>query len=178
MKNRISALAIALLAAATATTSCLKIWDIAPITVKVYVSNAEGADLLDPQTVGAFDPAAISATWQGETYAVSDGEIPLEYGTVSEEGNATAVTRAYVPMFYGLSIFTDNNGRRYLYFGELSGEENFNNEVLTIDWGNGTVDHITIYNNFRWTITGNPKITRRFFFNDTKSDKATFRIVR
>ncbi len=142
------------------------IWDIAPIVVQVYVNNSDGESLIDPDSQsGPYDLTSITAQWRDSTYNVASDEPK---------------TKAYFAAFDGLTLKSDAYGRWYLCFGELDGEENINNENLTINWGDGSSDTITIFNKFRWKTNGNPSITRRFYLNGEKQDNdiAVFKLVK
>ena len=48
-----------------------KIWDINPVTVSVTATDAQGNDLLNPQTPGALEVGKIKALYKGEEYTLS-----------------------------------------------------------------------------------------------------------
>ncbi len=144
------------------------IWDIAPIEVQVYVNNADGENLIDPDNAeGTLDLGKITAEWEGVTYSIA-----------SEESGVKPM--AYRPVFSGLTVSTDSFGKWRLCFGELDGEDNIDNKKLVIHWGDGSSDTITIFNKFKWKANGDPSITRRFYLNGEKqsSDIATFKLVK
>ncbi len=144
------------------------IWDIAPIDVQIYVNNADGENLIDPdETEGTLDITKITAEWEGETYSVSTEESGPQ-------------TKYYLPHFCGLTVNADSFGKWRLCFGELDGQENMDNRKLVIHWGDGSSDTITIFNKFKWKANGDPSITRRFYLNGEKlsSDIATFKLVK
>ena len=147
------------------------IYDIAPIVLRVYLVDSDGTDLLDPANAGnGIDMSGITAEFQGKTYVLSD----------KEQGAREVGTKAYMPYFSGLNLESDPYGRWMLSFGELDGEENFDNEDFTINWGDGTSTVITIFNKFKWKTSGSPSITRRFYVDGKKqdSDIATFKLVK
>ena len=147
------------------------IYDIAPIVLRVYLVDSDGTDLLDPANAGnGIDVSGITAEFQGKTYVLSD----------KEQGVREVGTKAYMPYFSGLNLESDPYGRWMLSFGELDGEENFDNEDFTINWGDGTSTVITIFNKFKWKTSGSPSITRRFYVDGKKqdSDIATFKLVK
>ena len=147
------------------------IWDINPIVLHVYVSDSDGNNLLSEESSGSghLDIDKIYAVFDGQNY-------PL---TVEDEGK-NPYTKAYMPDFQGLCLSTDFYGNKYLSFGELDGEEELKNVDLIIYWGDGTSDTITIFNHFKWKLSGEPSITRRYYVNgkQTESDIATFRFVK
>ena len=64
-----------------------KIWDINPVTVSVTATDAQGNDLLNPQTPGALEVGKIKALYKGEEYACDE---------------KLAASKAVLPRFYGL----------------------------------------------------------------------------
>ena len=111
------------------------IQDWAPIDVYVKVSNAEGQNLLDSVTPNNLVNKEISAEWMGETY-VAD--------TISWR-EKQHMTRTYLPMMNGL-MYVTKDGEQMLYFGELAGDGDYDDEPLTIHWPDGSTDVITISN--------------------------------
>jgi hypothetical protein len=106
-----------------------------PIRIYVKVSNAEGKNLLDSTTIGSFVGKEISAEWKGETY-IAD--------TVSL-WKKQHMTRVYLPMMDGL-MYVTKNGEQMLYFGELAGDGDYDDEPFTIHWPDGSTDVITVKN--------------------------------
>jgi len=128
------------------------IYDISPIVPYIYVYDEDGDNLLDPSSDNALNTEAISVTFKGEKYSIE------------------AESKAYLPYFFGLKLSKDMYGNMMLMFGELDGTEDFDNEDLTIVWGDGSSDVITIFNHFRWKSDGSPSITRRFYVNGVQTD--------
>ena len=106
-----------------------------PINIYVKVTNAEGQNLLDSVTLNNFVDKEISAEWMGETY-VAD--------TISL-WEKQHMTRMYLPMMNGL-MYVTKNGEQMLYFGELAGDGDYDDEPLTIHWPDGSTDVITVKN--------------------------------
>ncbi len=145
--------------------------DISPIVLQIYLSDKDGANLLDPeQEDNPVQVRGISATFQGRTFSVSGADG----GDIDTRG----VT--YYPEYTSLRLVTDFYGNYMLLFGAIDGQEELDNEDFVLNWGDGTSDVITIFNNFRWKSNGSPSITRRFYVNGERqdSDIATFRLVR
>ena len=106
-----------------------------PINIYIKVSNAEGQNLLDTATPDNFVDKEISAEWMGETY-VAD--------TISL-WEKQHMTRMYLPEMHGL-MYKTKNGEKVLYFGELAGDGDYEDEPLTIHWPDGSTDVITVKN--------------------------------
>ncbi len=143
-------------------------YDIAPIVPQIYLNDKDGRDLLDPyRSDSEFDPMKVTVVYEDSTYTVKTRDELVE-------------TRAYMPWFFGLAIQKDAFGRWLLSFGELDGTEDIDNKDIMIDWGNGCIDVITIFNNFKWKANGSPSIKRRFYVNGKKtdSDVAVFTFVK
>lgn len=140
------------------------VYDIAPITLHVYVNDGDGRNLLDEEN-GALDAEKITVSYKGEIYGARRSE---------------AETKAYLPVFSGLEITKDFYGNSLLTFGELDGADNMDNEDIVISWGDGTSDTITVFNKCKYKVNGDLSITRRFYVNgkNTKSDIAKFVFVK
>ena len=106
-----------------------------PIDIYIKVSNTEGKNLLDSATIGSFVGKEISAEWRGETY-IAD--------TVSM-WETLHMSRVYLPMMNGL-MYVTKNGEQMLYFGELAGDGDYDDEPLTIHWPDGSTDVIAVKN--------------------------------
>ena len=145
------------------------IWDIAPISLWIYISDDDGKNMLDPEVPAeVFDVSRVTAKWMGKTYKVDSGQN----GGVSM--SMVGVT------FSGLKLDKDSYGRWILSFGEFDGSTNIDNQDLIISWGDGISDTITVFNHFSWNSNGSPSITRRFYVNGKKqdSDIAVFSFVK
>lgn len=113
------------------------IWDISPLVISVKVVSTDGYSVLN-----ASNTPQITATFRGKTYACS------------------RKTRYYMPQFFGLVFSND-----YLLFGELNGDDNYSNEQLTINWGDGSpADVITFNHKVEWK-HNKPHFKQSFFLN-------------
>ena len=137
MKNKTLLAAMMLMLASSAMfVSCNPpIQDWAPIVIYIKVSNADGQNLLDPATPNNFVDKEISAEWMGETYVADTVSLWEKQHT----------TREYLPWMNGL-MYISKNGEQMLYFGELAGDGDYDDEPLTIYWPDGSTDVITIKN--------------------------------
>ena len=111
------------------------IWDFAPINFIIAVQDAEGNDLLNPLTEGHILEQDIKAIYQGKEYKLNE---------------QVAQTRDYLAILRGLQAFMTEDGRYMLFFGELDGTDTYDNETLTLDWGDGTTDVITFSSRLTW----------------------------
>ena len=137
MKNKtLLAAMILMLASSAMFVSCNPpIQDWAPIDIYIKVSNADGQNLLDPATPNNFVDKEISAEWMGETYVADTVSLWEKQHT----------TRVYIPEMNGLMYIT-KNGEQMLYFGELAGDGDYDDEPFTIHWPDGSTDVITVKN--------------------------------
>lgn len=99
-------------------------WDFVPVNIEVMVQDADGNDLLNPETEGNISGNTIKAIFEGETY----------------ERDVDVATKAILVVFHGL--LTDQYdsgeyaGRYYLKFGEFARDDNYEKEFV-LDWGDG-----------------------------------------
>ena len=131
--------------------------DAMPVTLEIFVKDTEGNNLLD---YGWLDGKNVTATFKGETYELQK-DVP---------------TRAYMPHFYGFKV-TDRDLGTMLYFGELDGTHDMNDEFV-INWGDGTFDTIVIYNDCRTTMNGGYDIKRHYVVNGVKTENHKITITK
>ena len=149
-----------LIAISSVVTSCENMQveaDAMPVTLEIFVKDAEGNNLLD---YGWLDGKNVIATFKGETYELQK-DVP---------------TRAYMPHFYGFKVTGSDLGAM-LYFGELDGTHDMNDEFV-INWGDGTFDTIVIYNDCRTTMNGGYDIKRHYVVNGVKTENHRITITK
>ena len=149
-----------LIAISSVITSCENMQveaDAMPVTLEIFVKDAEGNNLLD---YGWLDGKNVIATFKGETYELQK-DVP---------------TRAYMPHFYGFKVTGSDLGAM-LYFGELDGTHDMNDEFV-INWGDGTFDTIVIYNDCRTTMNGGYDIRRHYVVNGVKTENHRITITK
>lgn len=130
--------------------------DASPVTMEIYVKDADGNNLLEQNWLLGKN---VTATFKGETYDLQTEE-----------------TRAYMPHFYGFKVTARDLGM-YLYFGELAGTEALNDDFV-INWGDGSSDVITIYNDCKAKMNGAYDIKRHFVVNGVKTEDNRITLVK
>ena len=140
-----------------------KIWDINPVTVSVTATDAQGNDLLNPQTPGALEVGKIKALYKGEEYACDE---------------KLAASKAVLPRFYGLKTEKSALGICLLRFGELEGAQSYTNESVTIIWPDGSSDQISFNRVFRWKANGDPEIKEKWFLNGSEVSGKLVKIIK
>ena len=130
--------------------------DASPVTMEIYVKDADGNNLLEQNWLLGKN---VTATFKGETYDLQTEE-----------------TRAYMPHFYGFKVTARDLGM-YLYFGELAGTEALNDDFV-INWGDGSPDVITIYNDCKAKMNGAYDIKRHFVVNGVKTEDNRITLVK
>ena len=105
----------------------IKIIDWVPVTFQVRVQDENGKDLLDP---------ANDNTWLIGTHISFNGT-----SDTLEEGDIVPVTKAVEVIYEGVRL---EKGEDYYYlaFGEFR-RTDYDNEVIAINWPDGTYDEIT-----------------------------------
>ena len=129
------------------------IWDFSPINFHFTLTGENGEDLLNPATPGTYAGISISATYNEKTY-VKD----------IFENNNVPYGRAYFANLFGIYTTQMKDGRYALVFGELDGADKYENETITLDWGDGTKDVITFSSRIKWK-GHDPKGIRTFKLN-------------
>ena len=138
----------------------LIIWDFAPINFYMTVQDAEGNDLLSPTTEGNILNQDIKAIYQGKEYRLDELALPD--------------TKVYLARMYGLHIVETEDGRSLLCFGELQGEDTYEDETITLDWGDGTTDVITFSSRLTWKSPEEPEFDRHFYLNGVEQESSSF----
>ena len=140
------------------------IWDIAPVELSIFITDAEGNDLLD-STLQENLIKDITVSYQGEIYPVMTEREYYE----KQFGNNQ--TRAYMPQFYGLilrqywSHKTFTNGNFELVFGEFNGEENIDKREITLNLPDSRQAILSYKNSFKWKSNGDPNKSTIFYLN-------------
>ena len=101
--------------------------DWVPVTFQVRVQDENGKDLLDP---------ANDNTWLIGTLISFNGT-----SDTLEEGDIVPVTKAVNVIYEGVRLEKDED-YYYLAFGEFR-RTDYDNEVIAINWPDGTYDEIT-----------------------------------
>lgn len=132
-------------------------WDAVPLSVLIFVENADGQNLLDPNTPNSFVGDTIIAEWMGETYAMTD-TVPIN--------SETARTRAIGTYMYGLVYLLIEDSIPALYFGQIDGAGHYDDEPATIHWPDGSTDVISITASYKWSEKKGPyDFVRKFKLN-------------
>lgn len=140
------------------------IWDIAPVELRIFITDGEGNDLLD-STIQNNLIKDITVSYQGEIYPVMTEREYYE----KQYGNYQ--TRAYMPQFYGLilrqywSHNTFTNGNFELVFGEFNGEENIDKREIILNLPDSRQAILSYKNSFKWKSNGDPNKSTIFYLN-------------
>lgn len=126
------------------------IWDFAPIELHIAVQDAQGNDLLNPETPGNIAKQGIKAIYNGKIY---EKDVPISQ------------TKAYLAHFNGLQTMKFETGKYFLTFGEFNGDDTFDNEKVIIDWNDGTQDVITFSSKLIWKSKNKTVFDRKFCLN-------------
>ena len=107
--------------------------DWAPIEMYIYLSDADGNNLLDPASEECYDSANITLTYNGEQYSVDNW--------LREDNEPMAKPLAYFAVFDNPYITRDRNGVAFMTVGEWAGG-NHKWEMCSVEiaWGDGTTD--------------------------------------
>lgn len=132
---RITALNVLLFTLTTIFTACEVEMDYSPVTLKITVHDAAGADLFDPATPDNLLDKGIVLQYAGYTYTLTSDNLVLydsrEYIAVLQE-----------PHIYHNTIgWKEMEGKFFCSIGEWAGDEH-HHEKVTITWPDGTTDEL------------------------------------
>ncbi|MFI3240540.1 MAG: hypothetical protein R3Y22_08140 [Bacteroidales bacterium] len=139
-------------------------WDIAPVTLQIYVQDSDGNDLLNENTPNNILSNDIKVTYNDEEYRVTS------------EDEEEILNRAYLAHFYGLELTRTISGEYYLFFGEFNGTDDWD-ESLILDLGDGNTYNITFEHDITWLL-GYPKISNKYYLDNKKQDSGTLQITK
>ena len=151
--------------------------DWAPIELFVYLSDADGNNLLDPEYEHAYDSANIVLTYEGEEYEV------INYLTPSEP---KARTMEYLAVFDAPYISRDTKGVARLTIGEWGQDEKWDMATVEVSWGDGTTDTFAFSHDY----TYNPEyrndadngwgytFTTQYYLNGEPHDGFVYNLVK
>lgn len=139
--------------------------DFYPIDVEVFVTDAKGVNLLDPSVPNSIINSDIQLVYNKETYQL-DKAFQLDYPK----------SRAYLPMFSGLTLRTIKGGQPYLNIGEFDGAQDCVKRSFVIEWGDGTKSEISYSN--KAIEKGKDSRAERSFYLDGKEVENPITIVK
>ena len=131
--------------------------DWTPVTLGIYAYDA------DNHSIVSADMPGMTLTYQDKTYTVQEaGEDFHDW------------TKALPAIFYGFLAVTDGKGEPYLYFGEIDGARDYDEDIV-LHWPDGSEDTIhyhcsnhrewpTVDCNRYWQLNGQPHEGSRFTF--------------
>lgn len=132
---RLVALSTILVATAAIFAACDWEDDYSPVTLKITVHDAAGADLFDPATPDNLLDKGIVLQYAGRTY------------TLSSDNLSPYNSRAYLAfldapvIYHNTQGWYDMEGKYFCSIGEWAGDEH-HDEKATITWPDGTTDEL------------------------------------
>ena len=126
--------------------------DFTPITMWVYVHDANGVDLLDPQSESGIDLENIFLEFEGETYTVkghTDFDNYVYYST----------TRYLASYFDGIALRHPKDSDYCLYIGYWNSDAKRHYTEMTLHWGDGTSDKLGFTSDYDYdpSLKNNPE---------------------
>ena len=115
--------------------------DWAPIELFVYLNDADGNNLLDPEYEHAYDSANIVLTYEGKEYEV------INYLTPNEP---QAQPMYYLAVFDAPYICHDTKGVARLTIGEWGRVGKWDMATVEVAWGDGTTDTFAFSHDFTY----------------------------
>lgn len=141
------------------------IYDIAPTVLKIVLVDEDGNNLLDRSVPGNWAGEAMNIEYKGK-----------EYSAVWTAEELYPRSRMYVPMFSGLvwSKITEPNDAGCLWFGEFSGEKDFDMSLkFSIEKLNSDYE----FGFYQKTIGENGNRTNCIIYNGKKEKGTTLTLI-
>lgn len=151
--------------------------DWAPLELFVYLSDADGNNLFDPEYEHAYDSANIVLTYEGKEYEV------INYLTPNEP---RAQPMYYLAVFDAPYICHDTKGVARLTIGEWGRDAKWDMATVDVAWGDGTTDTFA----FSHDCSYNPEycndpdngwgfiFTTQYYLNGESHDGCTYYLVK
>ena len=151
--------------------------DWAPIVLGVYISDAEGNNLLDPAFEGAYNIDDMVLTYEGEEYEVVSYLAPKE---------PTVRPLAYLAIFDGAHVICDRDGAAVMVIGEWARDDKWDMATVEVAWGDGTKDTFAFSHDYTydpeyrndaehsWGYT----FTSQFYLNGEPNADCVYRLVK
>ncbi len=126
--------------------------DVTEVNVPIYLYDAYGRNILDPDSGVNFDPtyAEIKVLYNGEEYLLGDDNV---------------TTRQYLATFSGLRLDSANNR---LVFGDFQGDED-HDITITLDMDYGFEYEIRFVHNYSW-VAYEPVLESTYYINGEQMD--------
>ncbi len=159
-------LSLAVVIASLALTSCEEgEKDYVPVTFAVYVSDAEGNDLLDPSVENNLTDRGITLAYKGVEYRIDKTDM--------RDHEMYYATRVYMTQFTGGYIERMIGDKFRLVIGEWMGDCRWEDETVTINWPDGTKNELSFTLKKRgWT-------NAAFYLDGKKNgERNVFRLVK
>lgn len=129
------------------------IWDVAPYSITMLVTDTEGNNLFESSTPGNWLDSPISALYDDKEYTYPKEETPQ--------------TKEYLAEITGLKVVNyntlDGGAVTYLVFGEFNGDDTLSSEVQ-FSWPDGSSDVISFEHSCPY-INNEPHPKTSFFLN-------------
>lgn len=147
------------------------LWEFVPMDVMVHVVNANGENLLSPETPGYIVPEEVKAKYNGKVYEygytfVVDGK-PVPYRSLSINDTPDSEnTRAIPATWYGLHDgYSGDDLEPTINFGTFDPTVGYRNEEFEIVWPDGSSDRIAFDLFIDWTDEDNPQYVKNLYLN-------------
>lgn len=139
------------------------IWDIMPEEIQIEVTDANGVDLINPNSPNSIADNGIKIEVDGKVY--EKDSLPKYY------------SRAILAEFYGLKSAVRSDGRYVLSIGEFDRAVNCDGKEILVDWNDGSKkDTLLFVNHIKWK-HNEPRITTLVYLNG-KETGSSMKIVK
>lgn len=133
-------------------------YDILPVVIKVYVTDSEGHDLLNPEVTNTIVNNKIKVLYKAKEYEMH------------WEPEHSSGSRAIPVVWNGLQVCKPYNedGRYFLTFGDFDRQTCYEDEEFVIDWGDGSWNTVFRFSNSFWWENHEPENVFYLYVNGEK----------
>lgn len=159
----------------------MPIYDFAPISLYLKVTDSSGQSLINPEHPKTLVKQGVKMEIAGKFFDLKTWEEARDSRKMTPD-----VLRYYMPMWYGISYekYSSEQDDWAIKMGDFDGQEETTREIV-IHWGDGTTSKLKYSNAIRYKRKASPDVERHYYLDgveiptkDKKATSAVFHIIR
>lgn len=142
-------------------------YDIPPVLIKIFVTDNEGNDLLNPEVKNTIVNNGIKVLYRDKEYEMHwESEYPSGSRSIPVVWNGLQICK---PIYVG--------GRYFLTFGDFDRMTCYEDEEFVVDWGDGSWNTVFRFSNSFWWENHEPQNVFYLYVNDEKQKEGVEEIM-